>query len=142
MKLKAIVVLLFFSALALTVLLFLQIPQAFIPTQDRASVFTIVEEPEGVTIEYIMEKVEQIYSSVPEVESYLTLGGFSPRGCGKLTLASLKAWRFYPQRETLELVYTSSPMSLPSDSIFPDSRAVLKPLSLTTWAAAVSLSAL
>ena len=57
-----------------------------------------------------------------------------------LTLASLKAWRFYPQRETLELVYTSSPMSLPSDSIFPDSRAVLKPLSLTTWAAAVSRS--
>ncbi|PSO71257.1 MAG: hypothetical protein BRC37_14160 [Cyanobacteria bacterium QH_3_48_40] len=94
MKLKAIVVLLFFSALALTVLLFLQIPQAFIPTQDRASVFTIVEEPEGVTIEYIMEKVEQIYSSVPEVESYLTLGGFSPRGWGKLTLSILKGWRF------------------------------------------------
>ena len=96
MKLKAIVVLLFFSALALTVLLFLQIPQAFIPTQDRASVFTIVEEPEGVTIEYIMEKVEQIYSSVPEVESYLTLGGFSPRGGGKVNEGSafvqLKPW--------------------------------------------------
>ena len=96
MKLKPIVVLLFFSALALTVLLFLQIPQAFIPTQDRASVFTIVEEPEGVTIEYIMEKVEQIYSSVPEVESYLTLGGFSPRGGGKVNEGSafvqLKPW--------------------------------------------------
>lgn len=79
MPLKALVVIAFIGSLALTVFLFNLVPKEFIPTDDRGAIFTIVRAPQGVTINYtdqVMRQVEEVYSQVPEVSTYLTIGAF------------------------------------------------------------------
>ncbi|WP_199246611.1 efflux RND transporter permease subunit [[Phormidium] sp. ETS-05] len=74
----------FFFSLVATYFLFTSIPKELVPTDDRGAIFTIVRAPEGVTINYtdkVMRQVEEIYSQVPEVRSYFSVGAFG-RGAG------------------------------------------------------------
>ncbi|MBO0349952.1 efflux RND transporter permease subunit [Phormidium pseudopriestleyi FRX01] len=87
MPLKAIVVIAFIGSLGLTVFLFNQVPKEFIPTDDRGAIFTIVRAPQGVTINYtdnVMRQVEEAYSKIPEVKSYLTIGAFGRGAPGQV----------------------------------------------------------
>jgi hydrophobe/amphiphile efflux-1 (HAE1) family protein len=97
----------FFLCLALAVVLFRLLPVAFLPTEDRGAVFTIVRAPEGVTIDYtdeVMEQVETAYSQVPEVQSYFTVGALAQAGPGQvnqgIAFVKLKPWseRTEPQQ--------------------------------------------
>lgn len=100
MKLRWLVVAAFAALLVVTYGTYQLLPQAFLPTEDRGSIFTIVRGPEGVSINYIdqvMQQVEAVYSQVPEVESYFTIGGFSPGGGGGsvnqgIAFINLKPW--------------------------------------------------
>ncbi|QIZ70088.1 efflux RND transporter permease subunit [Oxynema aestuarii] len=99
MSLRLVVVLGFFASLALTAYLFGLVPQGFLPTEDRGAIFTIVRGPEGVTIDYtdrVLEQVEQVYSEVPEVRSYFTVGALARQGPGEVNqgfaFVRLKTW--------------------------------------------------
>ncbi|MBZ8178812.1 efflux RND transporter permease subunit [Oscillatoria salina] len=99
MKLKFVAIVLFVASLVITYFLYNQIPQEFLPTEDRGSIFTIVQGPEGVSINYtdeVMQQVEEIYSEVPEVNSYFTIGGFSGSGGNPVSegiaFVKLKPW--------------------------------------------------
>lgn len=99
LKLRWLVVALFVAAVVITYGAYQLLPQAFLPTEDRASVFTIVRAPEGVSINYtdqVMRQVESVYSEVPEIESYFTIGGFGGGGTGNVNqgvaFVNLKPW--------------------------------------------------
>jgi hydrophobe/amphiphile efflux-1 (HAE1) family protein len=98
-KLRWLVVALFVAAVVVTYGAYQLLPQAFLPTEDRASIFTIVRAPEGVSLNYtdqVMQQIEQIYSEVPEIESYFVIGGFGGGGGGNvnrgITFVDLKPW--------------------------------------------------
>lgn len=100
MPLKAIVVGAFFLCLGLTFFLFQQVPQGFLPTEDRGAIFTIVRAPQGVSLAYtdnVMRQVEEVYSKVPEVETYFTVGAFGRGAAGEvnqgIAFVRLKHWR-------------------------------------------------
>ncbi|MFY7802697.1 MAG: efflux RND transporter permease subunit [Limnoraphis robusta] len=79
MQLKPIVLLVFLISLAVTAWLFLQLPQGFLPTEDRGRVIVRITAPEGASVEYttnVAKQVEEILADVPEISAYFTLSGF------------------------------------------------------------------
>ncbi len=104
MAAKLIVAIGFLVSLGLTAILFLQLPQGFLPTEDRAAIFTIVRGPQGVSLNYtddIMRQVEQVYSQVPEVKSYFTVGAFGRGAPGQVNqgfaFVRLQPWSERPE---------------------------------------------
>jgi len=100
MKFRSIIVVVFVAALGLAYFSFNQVPRGFLPTEDRGSIFTIIRAPEGVSINYtdrILQQVEDIYSEIPEIESYFAIGGFSSGGGSSnvneaIAFVNLKPW--------------------------------------------------
>jgi HAE1 family hydrophobic/amphiphilic exporter-1/multidrug efflux pump len=99
MSLKGIIVGVFFLSIAVAFVAFRALPLEFLPTEDRGSIFTVVNAPEGVTIDYtseVMRQVEQVYSQVPEVQSYFTVGALAQQGPGQvnegLAFVELEPW--------------------------------------------------
>jgi Cation/multidrug efflux pump len=58
MTIKPVVILGFIASLGLTVWLFLQLPQGFLPSEDRGRIFTPITAPEGVSINYTNRAVK------------------------------------------------------------------------------------
>lgn len=99
LKLRWFVVALFVAAIVVTYGTYQLLPQAFLPTEDRASIFTIVRAPEGVSLNYtdqVMQQIEEIYSDVPEITSYFVIGGFGGGGGGNvnrgIAFVDLQSW--------------------------------------------------
>jgi len=95
LKLRWLVVALFVAAVVVTYGTYQLLPQAFLPTEDRASIFTIVRAPEGVSLNYtdqVMQQVEQTYDQVPEIESYFSIGGFGGSVNEGVAFVNLKSW--------------------------------------------------
>jgi HAE1 family hydrophobic/amphiphilic exporter-1 len=97
-RMKGIVVGLFILSLGLTGWLYLSVPQAFLPEEDQGYFITIVQGPEGVSLNYtadVMNKVEQEILKVPEVVGTFVVGGFSFSGNSAnqgLIFTTLKPW--------------------------------------------------
>jgi HAE1 family hydrophobic/amphiphilic exporter-1 len=97
-RMKAIVVGLFILSLGLTGWLYLSVPQAFLPEEDQGYFITIIQGPEGVSLNYtadVMDKVEQEILKVPEVVGTFVVGGFSFSGNSSnqgLIFTTLKPW--------------------------------------------------
>ncbi|MBD2013662.1 efflux RND transporter permease subunit [Microcoleus sp. FACHB-53] len=97
-RMKGIVVGLFILSLGLTGWLYLSVPQAFLPEEDQGYFITIVQGPEGVSLNYtadVMNRVEQEILKVPEVVGTFVVGGFSFSGNSAnqgLIFTTLKPW--------------------------------------------------
>ncbi len=97
-RVKSLVVGLFILSLGLTGWLYLSVPQAFLPEEDQGYFITIVQGPEGVSLNYtadVMNKVEQEILKVPEVVGTFVVGGFSFSGNSAnqgLIFTTLKPW--------------------------------------------------
>ncbi|MBH8565852.1 efflux RND transporter permease subunit [Nostoc sp. CENA67] len=82
-KITAFVVLLFALSLGVTGWLYLTVPTAFIPDDDQGYFITIIQGPEGVSLNYtskVMTQVEQEILKIPEVTGTFTIGGFGFSG--------------------------------------------------------------
>jgi HAE1 family hydrophobic/amphiphilic exporter-1 len=85
-------------ALAVTGLLFLSTPQAFIPDEDQGYFIMLVQTPEGTSLEgeqRISRIAEDIVRAQPEVQHLFDVGGFSFSGAAPnrgLMFALLKPW--------------------------------------------------
>ncbi|ARV60536.1 RND transporter [Nostocales cyanobacterium HT-58-2] len=82
-RFTAVVVLLFILSLGLTGWLYLRVPTAFIPEEDQGYFITIIQGPEGVSLNYtskVMRQVEQEILKLPEVEGTFAIGGFGFSG--------------------------------------------------------------
>ncbi|MGL5943055.1 MAG: efflux RND transporter permease subunit [Waterburya sp.] len=88
-----------FTALILfTYFLYSSIPTGFIPEEDQGYFYTIVQAPDGVSLNYTQDIMEQIgnkMSEVEDIESYFTLSGFGFDGNGSnrgFVFTKLKPW--------------------------------------------------
>lgn len=136
MPLKFVMVGVFFLSLVLTVILFQQIPQGFLPTEDRGSIFTIVRAPQGVSLSYtdnLMRQVEEVYSQVPEVETYFTVGAFGRGAAGEvnqgIAFVRLKDWsqRKNPDQSQQEIINRLRPKfgQIPDGLVLPNNPSSL-----------------
>lgn len=88
----------FILALLATAGVYRQLPQGFLPVEDRGGIFIPVAAPEGVSLEYtdnVMRQIEGQLQAVPVLESYFTLAGFSfgaPLANSGFAFTRLKPW--------------------------------------------------
>ncbi len=95
---KAVIIGLFIVFLGLTVWLFTVVPSAFLPDEDQGYFITIVQAPEGVSLNYtsnVMRQAEEIILKEPEVVGTFAVGGFAFSGNSPnkgLIFTTLKPW--------------------------------------------------
>jgi hydrophobic/amphiphilic exporter-1 (mainly G- bacteria), HAE1 family len=97
-RFKFIVLVCFSLALVLTYWVYTVIPKAFIPDEDQGYFITVVQGPEGVSLDYtekVLAKAEAILKQQPEIQSIFSVGGFSFSGStpnNGLIFSLLKPW--------------------------------------------------
>ncbi len=98
-RIKSLVIGLFILSLAVTGWLYFYVPQAFLPEEDQGYFITIIQGPEGVSLNYtseVMSKVEQEILKNPEVVGTFAVGGFSLSGGNSANsgaiFTTLKPW--------------------------------------------------
>ncbi|WP_375506362.1 efflux RND transporter permease subunit [uncultured Nostoc sp.] len=82
-RVKAIVVGVFILSLGVTGWLYISVPTAFIPDDDQGYFITLIQGPEGVSLNYtseVMTKVEKEILKLPEVTGTFAIGGFGFSG--------------------------------------------------------------
>jgi HAE1 family hydrophobic/amphiphilic exporter-1 len=95
---RAVVILLFFGSLGITGWFFLQVPLAFIPEEDQGYFITLIQAPEGVSLNYtsaVMRQVETRLRQEPEVVGTFAVGGFGFNGSNPnsaVIFTTLKPW--------------------------------------------------
>lgn len=102
LKLRALALIAFAGLLFFTYYLFQIVPSAFIPNEDQGYFMTIIQAPEGVSLNYtlrVLKTVEKTLSTVPEIESSFGVAGFSFAGNSPnnaIVFSNLKPW---PERK-------------------------------------------
>jgi HAE1 family hydrophobic/amphiphilic exporter-1 len=82
-RLRYGVLALFAVGLLLLVGMFRVVPTGFVPEEDQGYFLGIVQAPDGVSLEYtkqVMDQADQLLSQFPEIESTFMLSGFSFAG--------------------------------------------------------------
>ena len=106
-KLKGIVMVLFIASLFLTYWVYTIVPRGFLPQEDQGYFITIVQAPEGVSLNYtekVLENIEGIMRrkdengqpAYPEIANIFAVGGFSFSGNtpnNGIVFATLKPWK-------------------------------------------------
>ena len=95
---RPFVIAVFAGLLVLTYFLYSIVPTGFIPEEDQGYFYTIVQAPEGVSLDYtqgIIDQVGQEMAKIPEIELYFGIAGFSFDGNGSnrgFFFSRLKPW--------------------------------------------------
>jgi hydrophobe/amphiphile efflux-1 (HAE1) family protein len=105
-KIRYLIMVLFIAGLVGTYLIYVGLPQGFIPEEDQGYLPVIVEAPPGVSLSYtaqVGEKVIKIAQSLPNaeknIESVVALTGFSFDGANSnkgVTFVKLSEWSERP----------------------------------------------
>ena len=102
-RIRAIVLLLFIVFLGLTGWLYTSVPTAFLPDEDQGYFITIIQGPEGVSLNYtskVMSQVEKEILKLPEVVGTFAIGGFGFSGNtanNGAIFTTLKPWDKRPE---------------------------------------------
>ena len=94
----------FTALLVFTYFLYNQVPTGFIPEEDQGYFYTVVQAPDGVSLNYtqnIMEQVGDKIAQIDEVNSYFALSGFGFEGNGSnrgFVFGKLKPWDERPDK--------------------------------------------
>ncbi|MCI3281085.1 efflux RND transporter permease subunit [Synechococcus sp. PCC 6717] len=97
----------FMVLLAFTYWLFQIVPGGFVPEEDQGYFVTLVQSPQGVSLEYtsnIVFKTADIIAKNPAVDHTFAIGGFSFFGNGSdkgIIFTSLKPWSKRPPLDAL-----------------------------------------
>jgi HAE1 family hydrophobic/amphiphilic exporter-1 len=97
-KRKNLVLGVFAALLLLTYWVYTIVPGGFLPEEDQGYFITVVQAPEGVSLNYtedVLEKAEALLKERPEVASIFAVGGFSFSGAtpnNGLIFTLLKPW--------------------------------------------------
>jgi HAE1 family hydrophobic/amphiphilic exporter-1 len=79
-RFKGVVIGLFVVLLGITAWLYVKVPTAFLPDEDQGYFITIIQAPQGVSLQYtsnVMRQVEEEILKVPEVAGTFAVGGFA-----------------------------------------------------------------
>ncbi|MEG4999777.1 efflux RND transporter permease subunit [Microcoleus sp. B4-D4] len=128
-RFKTAVTLVFIASLGLTAWLYLSVPTAFIPEEDQGYFLTIIQGPQGVSLQYtrqVMDKVEQEILKLPEVVGTFSVGGFGFSGSTSnqgIIFTTLKPWsERHGESQTVQAIIGSLQgklMAIPEARIFP-----------------------
>ena len=95
-----------FTALLLfTYFLYNQVPTGFIPEEDQGYFYTIVQAPDGVSLNYtqnIMKQVGEKIGEMEDIRSYFALSGFGFEGNGSnrgFVFGKLEPWEDRPNKD-------------------------------------------
>ncbi|MBD2102472.1 efflux RND transporter permease subunit [Leptolyngbya sp. FACHB-261] len=80
---KYVVLALFVASLGLTAWIYTSVPTGFLPEEDQGLLINIVQGPEGSSINYtsqVIDQLEDVVLDLPEVAGTFTLGGFGASG--------------------------------------------------------------
>ncbi len=97
-RFRYLMVVLFVAALAFTAWFYRFVPSAFLPAEDQGYFITLVQAPEGVSLNYtkrIMDQASEQVRQLPEVESNFAVTGFSFAGVASnqgIMFTLLKPW--------------------------------------------------
>lgn len=97
-RIKSIVIGLFVLLLLGTAFMFTRVPTAFLPEEDQGYFITIVQAPEGVSLNYtdrVIRQIEEEILPMPEVVATFAVGGFSFSGNtanSGIVFTTLKPW--------------------------------------------------
>jgi multidrug efflux pump len=84
--------------IGLVCLLYLKLPSSFLPAEDQGYFITNIQLPVGAAKERtdeVLHQVEEYFLKQPEIESFITVAGFSFNGRGQnsaLSFGRLKDW--------------------------------------------------
>ncbi|WP_013323392.1 efflux RND transporter permease subunit [Gloeothece verrucosa] len=98
-RIRPIIMSIFVALLGVTVWLYFQVPNAFLPQEDEGYFMTIVQAPEGVSLQYtseVMKKVEKSILEEPEIQATFAIGGFAFSGSTPnqgIIFCPLKPWQ-------------------------------------------------
>jgi len=102
---KNLILALFGAALVLTYGAYNLMPKAFLPDEDQGYFITVVQAPQGVSLEYterVLQKAEAILKTQPEIRNIFAVGGFSFSGATPnvgLIFATMRPWSERPRPE-------------------------------------------
>ncbi|MCC5635778.1 efflux RND transporter permease subunit [Nostoc sp. CHAB 5844] len=97
-RIKSVIIGLFIVSLGMTAWLYTIVPTAFLPEEDQGYFITIIQGPQGVSLQYtsdVMAKVEQEILQIPEVLGTFAVGGFGFGGStanSGIIFTTLKPW--------------------------------------------------
>ncbi len=97
-RFKGFVIVGFVVALGFTYLLFRIVPGGFVPDEDQGYFITLVQAPEGVSLNYtsdILQQAEKDLRKLPEATATFAISGFSFLGNGPnkgIIFTTLKPW--------------------------------------------------
>jgi hydrophobic/amphiphilic exporter-1 (mainly G- bacteria), HAE1 family len=98
LRFKAITIGIFVAIIASTWVLFKMVPSSFVPNEDSGYFITIVQGPEGASLNYttkVLKQIEAVLDKVPEIESTFGVGGFSFAGSkpsNGILFSNLRPW--------------------------------------------------
>ena len=98
LRFKPLVMLVFIALLACTYWLYKAVPSAFIPNEDQGYFITIIQAPQGVSLNYtlnVLKEIEAELDKCPEISSSFGIAGFSFTGTNPnngIVFSSLKPW--------------------------------------------------
>lgn len=96
---RSLMVGLFILLLGLTAFVYIRVPSAFLPEEDQGYFITIVQAPEGVSLNYtseVLSEIEDEILSIDEVVATFAVGGFSFSGStanSGVVFTTLKPWQ-------------------------------------------------
>jgi HAE1 family hydrophobic/amphiphilic exporter-1 len=138
-RFKSVVVGLFIVSLGLTGWLYLTVPTAFLPDEDQGYFITIIQGPEGVSLNYtsdVLSQVEKEILKLPEVTGTFALGGFSFSGSSAnsgVIFTTLKPWdeRHEPDQSAQGIIGKMGGLlsAIPEARIFPVNPPAIQGLS-------------
>jgi HAE1 family hydrophobic/amphiphilic exporter-1 len=102
LRARWIVVIVFFIALAATVLVYRRVPQAFVPEEDQGYFIVNIQAPAGASLQYtvdIAKQAEQIIRGDPDVMALFSVAGFSFSGASANTGLMFVRLKPFDQRE-------------------------------------------
>jgi hydrophobic/amphiphilic exporter-1 (mainly G- bacteria), HAE1 family len=97
-RIRGLIVIAFIGLLFLTAWMYRIVPSAFLPDEDQGYFITLVQAPEGVSLNYtkkILDRASEEVSQLPEVESNFAVTGFSFAGVAPnqgIMFTLLKPW--------------------------------------------------
>lgn len=83
LRIRYLMLVLFFAGLAATVIVYRRVPTAFVPQEDQGYFIIQVQAPQGASLPYtsaILKKAEAVLSRNPDVQGSFAVGGFSFAG--------------------------------------------------------------
>jgi HAE1 family hydrophobic/amphiphilic exporter-1 len=98
MRFRMIVLGVFVLALGMTAWMFARVPSGFLPEEDQGYFITLVQAPEGVSLNYtsdVIARVEQELQQIPEITSSFAVAGFSFTGSSAnngIVFSNLRPW--------------------------------------------------